>query len=72
MNDELFKPSSDRSLSLSFSPHFREKTSIAPSLIQVGVKHPSKGEGEGLFGWTKDYKTSPHALVWCYVTKQRL
>lgn len=63
MNDELFKPSCDRSLSLSFSPHFRKKTSIVPSLIQVGVKHPSKRDGEGLFGWTKDYKTSPHALV---------
>lgn len=63
MNDELFKPSCDRSLSLSFSPQLPEKTSIAPSLIHVGVKHPSKRDGEGLFGWTKDYKTSPPALV---------
>lgn len=50
MNDELFKPSCDHSLSLFFFSLLQKKNKYMQSLIRVGVKHPSKKDGEGLFG----------------------
>lgn len=49
MNDELFKPSSDHFRTLSFPPRFH-KNKYVLCLIRVGVKHPSKTDGEALFG----------------------